>query len=163
MSSSSSSPFDSEDESESNMAKYNPFSGGRWSLCRVGRDSVLSQLAASDPRRIGGTAMLELDGNDLVDVPEQVLMGLKLTELCLNANAISVLPAGMGSMRKLESLWLHDNRLTLPGLVKGQLWNLKRLSCLILTGNDQLPQELAIETNGLEETQALLQEIHKLA
>lgn len=152
MSSSSSSPFDSEDESESNMAKYNPFADGRWSLSRVGAETALAELTQADPLRIRGIAMLELDGNELMKVPDMVVtLGTRITELCLNANRLTTLPDFSQLSQRLESLWLHDNQLTIEGLKSGNLSSLTRLS--------NLPSDIAIETSSLEETQALLKRI----
>jgi hypothetical protein len=154
--SSSSSEFDSQDESETNMAKYNPYAYSWWVLCKVGEKEAVDALQSEDPKRILGVASLELDGNDLTEVPLVVLNGVKITELCLNANRLSVLPDMSPLARKLETLWLHNNQLTLDSLVHAQLWSLKKLKNLTLSGNAGLPEELAVDTDGFDETQALL-------
>lgn len=71
---------------------------------------------------------LDLYGNDLGVIPEQITRLTNLTVLCLDSNAIKVLPDAIWQLTRLSDLSLNWNRLTeLPAGV-GKLHSLTRLS-----------------------------------
>jgi internalin A len=108
-------------------------------------NNQLSQL----PVELGQLTRLQrlyLDNNQLSQLPVELAKLTNLQQLWLDSNRLSQLPVELAQLTNLQQLWLGNNQLTQVPIELAQLTNLQEL---YLSGNQlrQIPIELAQLTN----------------
>jgi len=116
---------------------------------RIGYDKKISII----PTSIGKLSELEklqLDGNQIKELPNELFQLKKLKELSFNLNDIETIPSAIGNLSELELLSIDSNGIKkLPD----ELFNLKKLKELKLRSN--LIEEIPPSIENLTELEKL--------
>lgn len=131
--------WDLDDEDMSNW-------DGVYSTDNIEVDSLIffeKNLTALNPviGKLSNLLKLNLDGNDITELPNEIGELSKLKDLSFAENLITDIPTGLWKLTQLESLSMGDNFLTVLDADIGKLENLKSL---LLSGNQftNLPDEI---------------------
>ncbi len=120
-------------------------------------DQILSTVKHYTLEQRANIDEMWADNNWMDTIPGELFVLLpNIRVLAVENNVIRTLPVGIYSWTKLNGLYLRDNHLQrLPSTMT----RLTELRTLFLRGNAALPPELQENTQGYDDTQALIQAI----
>ena len=116
----------------------------------------IEQLQSKLPNKLFGMTieeilnleLLNLNNNQLIEVPKEIFTLTNLQELYLSSNKLTEVPKEIGNLTNLQELYLSNNQLT---EVPKEIGNLINLQILYLDNNqltiDQVPKNLRRITN----------------
>ena len=101
---------------------------------------------------------LHLGCNEIVCVADVLPSLVQLTELCLEGNRLSALPAGIGQLTRLRELWVHGNALASLPEALGRC-----ASLTVLQAHHNVLRELPMALAALERMQGLYLQSNQLS